>query len=136
VKDYTIVRRVIEKLISDNYEGDLELVYENVYLESVDVEHITIVDEGDVEVSSMEMGADISQNIGMIVLGIYTAVGEGTQKARLVATELDGIFSTEVDGIYFDEREFRVIGADADSQLYQHNFYVPYRHFYGQEDST
>lgn len=135
MKDYTVVRRVIEKLIADNYAGDLTLVYENVFLESVDEEHITIIDEGDVYVDRMEIGSSISRNAGMVVLGIFTARGEGTAKARQEASALDLLFNQEVDGITFGEREFKVIGADEEAPLYQHNLLVPYTHFYGQEDS-
>lgn len=135
MKDYTVVRRVIEKLIADNYTGDLTLVYENTYLEAVDEEHITILDEGDVYVEAMEIGSPISRNKGLIVLGIFTAVGSGTLKARQEAVKLDSIFNTAVEGISFGEREFRVIGSDPEAPLYQHNFIVPYEHFYGQEDS-
>ena len=136
MKDYTVVRRVIEKLISDNYTGNLKLIFENTFLEATNVEHITIIDEGDTYVESMELGGNISRNAGMIVLGIFTALGEGTNKARSVANALDIIFDKEVPGISFGEREFRVIGADESSPLYQHSFIVPYQHFYGQEDST
>lgn len=136
MKDYTIVRRVIEKLIADNYAGTLTLVYENTFLEAVNEEHITILDEGDVIVDSMEIGSSISRNQGLVSIGIFTAIGEGTKRARAEATALDAIFDTDVDGVFFGEREFKLIGADESSPLYQHNLLVPYEHFYGQEDST
>ena len=48
MKDFTVVRRIVEKLIEDNYTGPLTLVFENTLLSAVDEEHIKIVDEGDI----------------------------------------------------------------------------------------
>lgn len=136
MKDFTVVRRVVEKLIEDNYIGPLTLVFENTFLSAVDEEHIKIVDEGDIFVEAMEIGGTISNSSAVLILGIFTEVGQGTEPARIVATDLDAIFNIGVEGIAFGEREFRVVGLTESSPLYQHNLLVPYRHFLGQDDSN
>jgi hypothetical protein len=133
MKDYTVVRRVIEKLIDDYYTGSLTLVFENTFMSATNEEHITIVDEGDVYVEPMEIGGNISRNQGIVTLGIFTEIGQGTEKARQIASDLDVLFETAADDIAFGEREFKAVGMTAGSPFYQHNLLVPYQYFYGQE---
>lgn len=134
MKDYTTVRQVVEQTIDEQYSV-LPIVFENVKLGSDNAEHITIVDEGEIVVTQLEMGSDIKKAESELVIGIFTALGTGTEKAKQVARDLDNIFNRDINGIYFKERQLMTVGEREGSPFYQHNLIVPYVHFYGQDDS-
>lgn len=134
--DYTEFRRQIENFIEANYTGSLPVRYENTTFQAANTEHISFRDLGDIAVEPMEIGGSINVSDGAFAIEILTALGEGTEKARLVATELDTMFNIGLDNVAFRDRELKSVGEVDEAPLYQHNLIVPYRYIYGQNDST
>lgn len=134
MNDYTVVRQVIEGHIAANFTT-LPIVYENVGLTDTTAEHIKIIDEGEIVVTPVAMGSDVKMAESEVVIGIFTALGTGTLKARQIASELDALFNDDIAGISFKERAFKTVGEREDSPFYEHNLIVPYVNFYGQNDS-
>jgi hypothetical protein len=134
--DYTELRRTIEVFISSNF-SDVPVRFENTFLTKEDEEHISILDSGDLTSEPLEMGMGApSLMSGLLTIEIFTYVGKGTQKARQIASSLDTIFNDSIDGITFDERELRSVGVENDAPFYKHVLNVPYKYFYGQNDSN
>ncbi len=131
--DFSAFRSSIETFISQNFDT-VPVVFENTAVEPVNTEHIEVYDQ-QTESSLVEMGVTDTFIEGVLTIRIFTAIGEGTDKAGTIASELVALFSvTTITGVDFSEPIFKAIGEEKKRPLYQHALLFPYSYVYGQNN--
>ena len=127
--DYTTIRSVTEKYIDDNF-STVPVVFENVKTDNSDVEHIETVDH-QTDSQPLEIGSTTLLITGILVIQIFTDVGIGTNRAKVIATELEDLLVGSTSGITFMEPELVSVGEVKGKHLYQHNLSISYTCVYG-----
>ncbi len=131
--DFSAFRSAIETFISQNFDT-VPIVFENTAVETVNTEHIEVYDQ-QTESSLVEMGITDTFVEGILTIRIFTAIGEGTEKAGRIASELVALFNvTTIAGVSFSEPVFKSIGEEKKRPLYQHALLFPYSYVYGQNN--
>jgi disulfide oxidoreductase YuzD len=111
MKDYTKVREIIEKYITENYSETI-IEYQNVPLINDDpAEYISIYDE--------QIEND-NYYTGLLIIRIYTKIGIGTQRSKEIATALSTLIEKkEIEGIIFEDGCLRNVPETANDNYYQ-----------------
>lgn len=129
--DYTELRGLVEGYIGKEFRT-LPVIYENTFT-GPEEEHVEISLD-DVSGSTEAIGSSKYFVTGLLIVEIYTKKGNGTQKAREVASELSALIYPDcIPGVYFEEKIFNSVGPIAETNLYKHILTVSYSYLYGDQ---
>ena len=134
--DFTKPRRALEMYLN-TYFTTVPIQFENVQARGDLTDgFIALTDVGSSN-QTMGMGETVSSVRGMIVIQIYTPLGNGTQSSRTIATSLSTLLGSKtLSGLNLEEPTLESIGQVDGADYYQQNLTFPYQFFYGQSDDA
>ncbi len=131
--DFTTLRQVTESYIDANF-STVPVRFENVGTLETVKEFISLRDQ----TSQSEVGAlgeTASIVSGLLIIDIFTERTIGTQRSRLIASELATLLSNQtISFINYEVAELRTVGEI--ERYFQQVLQIPYKYIYGAEETV
>jgi len=132
--DYTLVRDTVARVLTSSF-SECTVEYENVPLSNKSPKEV--VSFYDDNVISSRISFDSTMTDGIVTFQIFTELGTGTERNRVIGKELAQLFQNKtIDGVDFGPAIF-VAAAPIESAMYfQRNLLIDYTVNFGETDDT
>ncbi len=135
--DFTTIRRTIETELNDNF-STVPIMFENVGMpDQTDQDEFIAVEDQASFSEGTGLGDTVTHLGGVILIKIYTTRGEGTQRSRVIATELATLLADQqLTDISLQEASLHTAGDVDGSEYFLQVLQIPYSLLYGQNEAS